>query len=395
MYMKTIKLSTNGRNIILFSLGILFAVIYSSCGTSSAEIPTAAPPLELPVISISSQSVTTYSDFSATLEGSRDIEIRSQVDGYLSTIYVDEGAYVKKGQALFKIDPRPYREQLNTANAILLSAKAALENASINVKKLEPLVQNKVVSDVQLRSAQASYDAARANVAQAQAQVQSAKINLSFTSVLAPANGYVGSIPFKTGSLVSKTQPEALTVLSENRSVHAYFTMSEVDFIHFKENFKGTTIQEKIRNLPGVDLILADNTTYSSKGRVELAQGNFDKSNGTISFRAVFNNDAGLLRSGNTGKIRISNLGAATLLIPQQATFEIQDKVFAYALDDSNKVVGTPITITGTSGRFYMVSDGLKNGDKIVYKGVDRLRDGMLIKPKLLSADSVLRAESL
>ncbi len=383
-------------NLLPFLVGIMLAVINSSCGTSSAESPASAPPPpELPVISVSSQAVTTYSDFSATLEGSRDIEIRSQVDGYLSTIYVDEGAYVKKGQALFKIDPRPYREQLNTANAILLSAKAALENASINVRKLEPLVQNKVVSDVQLRSAKASYDAARANVAQAQAQVQSAKINLSFTTVMAPASGYVGSIPFKTGSLVGRTQPEALTVLSENRSVHAYFTLSEVDFIHFKENFKGNTIQEKIMNLSGVDLILADNTTYPSKGKVELAQGNFDKSNGTISFRAVFNNDAGLLRSGNTGKIRISNPSTAALLVPQQATFELQDKVFAYTLTDSNKVIATPIKVTGTSGRFYMVSEGLKSGDKIVYQGIDRLRDGMQIKPKVLPADSVLKAESL
>ena len=232
-------------------------------------------------------------------------------------------------------------------------------------------------------------------MAQGQAQVQSAKINLSFTTALAPASGYVGSIPFKTGSLVGRTQPEALTVLSENRTVHAYFTLSEVDFIHFKENFKGITIQEKIMNLSGVDLILADNTIYPSKGKVELAQGNFDKSNGTISFRAVFNNDAGLLRSGNTGKIRISNPGAATLLVPQQSTFELQDKVFAYALTDSNKVIGTPIKVTGTSGRFYMVSEGLKTGDKIVYQGIDRLRDGMQIKPKLLPADSVLKAESL
>jgi membrane fusion protein (multidrug efflux system) len=382
-------------NPMLF-LSIITLLVYSSCSSSSAENHGVVPsPPELPIINVSSQAVTTYSEFTASLEGSRDIEIRSQVDGYLSNIYVDEGAYVRKGQALFKIDARPYREQLNTASAVLLSAKAALENASINVNKLTPLVQNNVVSDVQLRSAKASYDAAKANVAQAQAQVQSAKINLSFTTVTAPANGYVGSIPFKTGSLVSKTQLEALTVLSENRSVHAYFTMSEVDFIHFKENFKGNTIQEKIKHLPEVELILADNTIYPLKGRVELAQGNFDKTNGTISFRAIFNNDAGLLRSGNTGKIRIPNLNAATVLVPQQATFELQDKVFAYALTDSNKVVGIPITVSGTSGRFYMVSKGLKSGDKIVYQGIDRLRDGMVIKPKLLSADSLLKIESL
>ena len=395
--MRTTKhVTTSPRVYLILSLLIAMAAIITGCSSYSAESQAVAPPApELPVIEIGTHGVTNYSEFTASLQGSRDIEIRAQVDGYLSTIYVDEGAYVNKGQALFKIDARPYREQLNTANAILASAKAALESASINVSKLTPLVQNNVVSDVQLRSAKAAYDAAKANVAQAQAQVQSAKINLSFTTVTAPANGYVGSIPFKTGSLVGKTQVEALTVLSENRSVHAYFTMSEVDFINFKENFDGNTIQEKIKKLPEVELILADNTVYPLKGRVELAQGNFDKTNGTISFRATFNNDAGLLRSGNTGKIRIPSQNATALLVPQEATFELQDKVFAYLLTDSNKVIGTPITVTGASGRFYMVSKGLKNNDKIVFKGIDRLRDGMIIKPQLVSADSLLKTQSL
>ncbi len=355
----------------------------------------APAPVEYPVIDVRSSEVTTYSEFTASLEGSRDIEIRSQVDGYISAIYVDEGAYVQKGQALFKIDARPYTEQLNTANAVLLSAKAALENASINVNKLTPLVQNNIVSDVQLRSAKASYDAARAMVAQAQSQVQTAKINLGFTTIKAPASGYVSAIPYKSGSLVGRTQPEALTVLSENKSVFAYFTMSEIDFINFKTDYTGNTIQEKIKSLPEVELILADNNIYPLKGRVELAQGSFDKTSGTISFRAIFNNEAGLLRSGNTGKIRIPDLDATALLVPQQATFELQDKIFAYALGDSNKVVGVPLTVSGTSGRYYMVSKGLKDGDRIVYEGIGRLADGMIIKPKLLSADSLLKAESL
>ncbi|GAA4315332.1 efflux RND transporter periplasmic adaptor subunit [Mucilaginibacter gynuensis] len=371
-------------------------VLYSSCGSSSANQGAGAPPpQELPVVSIESKPVTTYSEFTAAIQGSRDIEIRPQVDGYLQSIHVDEGAYVHKGQALFTIDARPYTEQLNNAKAQLLSAKAALETASINVAKLAPLVENNVISDVQLRSAKAVQDAAKANVAQAQAQVQSAKINVGYSTVTAPADGYVGSIPFKTGSLVGKTQVEALTVLSENREMHAYFTMSEVDFINFKEQYAGATIQDKIEKLPAVELVLADNTTYPQKGKVELAQGQFDKVNGTISFRATFPNANGLLRSGNTGKIKIPSLNSGSLLVPQEATFELQDKVFVYALADSNKVVGKPLTVTGTSGHFYLVSAGLKAGDKIVYKGIDRLRDGMVITPKPISADSLLKTASL
>ncbi|RYE20497.1 MAG: efflux RND transporter periplasmic adaptor subunit [Sphingobacteriales bacterium] len=369
-------------------------VIYSGCGSSNAE-NTAPPPPELPVISVSLKPVTTYTDFTASLQGSRDIEIRPQVDGYLEAILVDEGAQVRKGQTLFRIDARPYREQLNTATAIWLSAKAALESAAINVSKLTPLVQNNVISDVQLKQANAAYDAAKANVAQAHAQMQSAKINVGYSTITAPADGYVGSIPFKTGSLVGKTQLEALTVLSENKLVHAYFTMSEVDFINFKQHFAGSTIQEKINKLPGVELVLADNTVYPLKGKVELAQGQFDKTNGTISFRATFDNAGGLLRSGNTGKIRIPSISKDALLVPQESTFELQDKIMAYTLTDSNKVSGTLITVAGTSGRSYIVSKGLKNGDRIVLKGIDRLRDGMVIKPQLVSADSVLNTAKL
>ncbi|MGV3508993.1 MAG: efflux RND transporter periplasmic adaptor subunit [Sphingobacteriaceae bacterium] len=384
------------RKNILPSLFLAGAVLYSSCGSTSANNQEAQQQIqELPVINVIAQPVTTYSEYPASIQGSRDIEIRPQVDGQLQSIFVDEGAYVTKGQSLFKIDARPYQEQLNTANAMLLSAKAALENASINVSKLTPLVKNNVVSEVQLRSAKAAYDIAKANVEQAKAQVQSAKINLGYTLIKAPANGYVGSIPFKTGSLVGTTQFEALTVLSENKSVHTYFTMSEVDFINFKASFEGNTLQEKIKKLPEVELILADNTVYPLKGKVELAQGNFDKSNGTISFRATFDNTSGLLRSGNTGKIRIPSLSATSLIVPQEATYELQDKLFVYSLTDSNKVVGTPLTVTGTTGRFYLVSKGVKNGDKIVYQGIGRLRDGMVIKPQLISADSLFKTESL
>ncbi len=395
--MKTInKAALLIRQSILVSLLLAGIALYSSCNSSSAGgNASAPPPPELPVISVSSRPVTTYDEFTATIQGSRDIEIRPQVDGYLEAIYVDEGALVKKGQPLFRIDARPYREQLNTANAILLSAKAALQNASINVSKLTPLVQNNVVSDVQLKSAKAAYDAAKANVAQAQSQVQTARINLGYTTITAPADGYIGMIPFKTGSLVGKSLPEELTVLSETRNMHAYFTMSEVDFIQFKEHFSGSTIQEKIKRMPEVELVLADNSVYPVKGKVELAEGQFGKTTGTISFRATFPNVSGLLRSGNTGKIKIPTLVNNSLLIPQEATFELQDKVFVYALADSNKVLGKPLTIEGTSGNFYLVSKGLKAGDKIVYQGIDRLRDGMVINPKSMSADSLFKAASL
>jgi len=380
-YMKTIRSLRTPVNHYMILLAILAGAVLQACNSSQAG-QVAPPPQELPVVSVSSKPMNTYTDFTASLEGSRDIEIRPQVDGYLDRILVDEGAQVHKGQLLFKIDARPYVQQLNTANAQLLSAKALLESAQININKLTPLVQNNVVSDVQLKTAKANYDAAQAGVAQAQAQVEAARINLGYTNITAPADGYIGSIPLKAGGLVSKGQAAPLTLLSENRDIRAYFTMSETDFIQFKQQFPGNTLQEKIAKLPEVELILADNTTYPVKGKVELAEGQFSKTDGTISFRATFANHDGLLRSGNTGKIRLTHLVSGTLLVPQEATYELQDKVLVYALTDSNKVVGKPLAIAGESGNYYLVSGGLKAGDQIVLQGIDRLHDGLVIKPK-------------
>ncbi|HLK29531.1 MAG TPA: efflux RND transporter periplasmic adaptor subunit [Puia sp.] len=362
-----------------------------SCNSASSAPVAGMPEQTLPVISLNTYPVSTYKEFTASLEGSRDIEIRPQVDGYLDKIYVDEGAAVHKGQLLFHIDARPYQEQLNNANANLQSAKAALENASINVEKLAPLVQNNVISDVQLKSAKAAYDAAKANVAQAQAAVASASINLGFTNITAPADGFIGKIPLKTGSLVGRSTVDALTMLSETKEMRVYFSMSETDFLQFKKQIAGNTIEEKIKQLPQVELLLSDNSIYPQKGKVEVVQGQFDKSIGTINFRATFPNALGLLRSGNTGKIRVPQQASTSIIVPQEATFETQDKIFVFTVSDSSKVTGKPIAVTGRAGNYYVVASGLKTGDKIVYSGLGRLQDGMKINPQLISMDSLTK----
>ena len=379
-------------SVMLITISILLYGCNSSSGNSGAF---QMPPQALPVITVASMPATTYQEFTASLQGRKDIEIRPQVDGYIEKIYVDEGAHVKKGQPLFHINDRPYREQLNNARASLAAAKANLANAQINVSKLTPLVQNNVISDVQLKTAEAAYSAAEANVAQAQAVVHNAQINLGYALITAPANGYIGKIPLKTGSLVGTTTAEPLTVLSETKDVYAYFSLSENDFIQFKNQFPGNTIEEKIKLMPPVELVLADNSVYPEKGKVEIAEGQFSKTTGTINFRATFPNTQGILRSGNTGKIRIARTLGNSIVIPQEATYELQDKVFVFAVGDSNKVVGKPLTIAGTSGNYYLVHGGVNPGDKIVYTGLDRLRDGAVIQPQPMSMDSLLKARPM
>jgi len=383
-------------NFLWFILAAIVLYACNSCNSSSGN-PGAyqQPPQSLPVITVSSLPATTYQEFTASLQGRKDIEIRPQVDGYIDKIYVDEGAHVRKGQPLFHINDRPYREQLNNAKASLSAAKANLVNAEINVSKLTPLVQNNVISDVQLKTAQAAYNAAAANVSQAEAVVQNAQINVGYALITAPADGYIGKIPLKTGSLVGTTTVEPLTVLSETKEVYAYFSLSENDFMQFKNQFPGTTVEEKIKQMPLVELVLSDNSVYSQKGKVEIAEGQFNKTTGTINFRATFPNAQGVLRSGNTGKIRIAKELGSSLVVPQEATFELQDKVFVFAVGDSNKVTSKPITIAGTSGNYYLVQGGVNPGEKIVYTGLDRLRDGAVIQPQPMSMDSLLKARPM
>jgi membrane fusion protein (multidrug efflux system) len=250
-----------------------------------------------------------------------------------------------------------------------------------------------VISDVQLKTAKANYDAAVAAAEQAKSVIANAQINVGYTVMKAPASGYIGRIPFKIGSLVGKE--DALTVISDISEMYAYFSLSEPDFIIFKNQFAGNTIEEKVKKVPPVELALADNSIYAGKGKINSIEGQFDKTTGAISVRATFPNPGGILRTGNTGKVRIPQLFSNTLVVPIEATFEVQDKVFVFAVGDSNKVASKPITVSGKTTNYYFVTDGVKAGDKIVFSGVGNLQDGAVIVPQPMSADSLLKVKPL
>jgi membrane fusion protein (multidrug efflux system) len=373
---------------------LMLAVVLYSCASKQAGGPPPQAP-QLPVMSVTSAPATTYLEFPASLEGKVNVEVRPQVTGYLEKIFVDEGAYVKAGQPLFKIDARLYSEQLNSASSNTLAAQANMERAQVEVDRLAPLVAANVVSDVQMKTAKANLEAAKAAVAQAKAAAGSARINVGYTLVTAPVSGYIGRIPYKIGALVTNNDAQPLTLLSDVREIYAYFSMSEPDFIAFKNNFAGNTLQEKLKQAPPVELILADNTPFAQKGKIETIEGQFNKTTGAISFRATFPNADGVLRTGNTGKVRLAQQVPAAITIPQEATFEIQDKVFVYTVGDSNKVASRPISVAGKTANYYFISDGLKAGEKIVLSGTGSLRDGAVIAPQPVSADSVLKSKPL
>jgi membrane fusion protein (multidrug efflux system) len=359
----------------------LIALALYSC-SPKPQTAAAPPPPSLPVATVISGTDTTYQEYPASVEGAVNVEIRPQVSGSLDKVFVDEGAFVNAGQPIFKINDQPYRAALNNAIASQHAAEGALANAQLEIDKLTPLVQNKVVSDYQLKTAKAAYAIVKANIEQAKANVSTAQINLGYTLIKAPVSGYIGRLLKKQGSLVAPGDADALTLLSDVHNVHVYFSLGEKDFVSFKEQYPGETLKDKLKQLPAVNLLLADNSEYTKQGKIDMIDGQFDKNTGAITLRASFPNPQGLLRSGNTGKIRLSLQHKDALIVPQSATIEMQDKVFVFAVADSNKVKKQAITIVGKSGTNYIVKDGVKAGDQIVLSGFDHLQEGTVIQPK-------------
>lgn len=371
-------------------LALLLAAFALSCTTLPGADNSSAPQA-VPVVTLKASTETTYQEYPAAITGLSTVEIRPQVAGILERVYVDEGTFVREGQPLFKIDDRPFTEQLNQANANLQAAEAAVESAKLEVEKMSRLTEQKMLSDFQLKTAQAAHKAALAQLEQAKAQVASARINVGYTTIKAPVSGYIGRLLRKQGSLVSPTDPDALTQLSDVRQLHVYFSLAERDFIRFRDQYTGNSLEEKLANVPPVHLILPDNSVYQSPGKIDMVDGQFDPNTGAITLRATFPNENGLLRAGNTGKIRLGLKHREAILVPQSATVELQDKIFVYALDDSNKVAKQPISIIAKSGPNYLIRHGLRSGDRIVVKGMDYLQDGQVINPQPLSADSIKR----
>ncbi|WPU99170.1 efflux RND transporter periplasmic adaptor subunit [Mucilaginibacter sp. cycad4] len=350
-------------------------------GCSTTPQATSLAPASLPVITVSQGNAETQNEYPATIEGESEVEIRPQVGGILEKVFVDEGTFVQKGQPLFQIDDQVYRQQVNNATAELGAAQAAAENAQIEVNKVQPLVENKVVVDLQLKTASANLNAARSKVAQAKAILADAKIKLGYTLIKAPVSGYIGRLNKKVGSLLAVTDADELTDLSNIKDVRVYFSLSEAEFSDLKSRLPGNTIAEKLKSAASVKLRLSDGQDYAVNGKLDMVNGKFDKNSGAISVRATFANTDGLLRSGNTGRIILTFKEGNVIAIPQSATTMIQDRRFVYVVGDSSKVRKQVVTISGSSANNFYIKEGLKSGDRIVLEGVEGLQDGAKIQP--------------
>jgi len=368
------------KNYLFAGIAILL-LGFTSC--KNGNQPQAGhSPMPFPVQTVEKSNVTTYTEYAANIEGVQNIEIRPKVDGFIDRIYVDEGAEVKKGQLLFKLSAETLNQQVNAAKANISVAEAQVVSAQVEVDKITPLVEKNIVSSVQLKTAKSNLNAANAQLAAAKANYQNAKENLDYTIIKSPVDGMIGSLPYKVGSLVGRTETNPLTTVSNIKNVYAYFTLNEKQLLQFNRQLNGSSVEEKIEQMPEVELVLADGTIYDEKGRIETINGMVNSRTGSISYRAIFPNTNHLLRSGISGKVKMPSDVNNIVLLPQQATFELQGKKFVYLVNKDNKVQSKEVIVSNTTDTHFIVKNGVQAGQKFVVDGLIKLREGMEIIPQ-------------
>ena len=348
------------------------AALASCSGNQGQQMQMPAP--SIATVTLSPESADLQSTFPATIKGKTDIDIRPQVTGFITKVHVDEGQRVRKGQVLFTLDQVQFQAAVDQAKASLNSAQTAVNTAKMTADSKKALLDKNIISQYEYQLAENSLQQANAQLATAKAALVNAQKNLAYTTVTSPSDGVVGQIPNREGSLASPS-------------------LTEKDLLNMTGS--GKSLDAAIKAMPAVRLKLSDGSTYPLEGKVATVSGVIDNNTGSSSVRALFANPEGVLRSGSTGQIIIPDLQENVIVIPQKATFELQDKRFAYVVNDSNKVVATPIVIeTVNDGKNFVVSSGLKTGDRIAVEGVGtKLSDGMVINPVDAAAAAAAQAQ--
>lgn len=351
--------------------------VLSSCGNKQQQ--GAMPSAVYKTTKVAKGDVTLTEKYSATIRGRQDIEVYPQVGGTLQKLCVTEGQKVRKGQVLFVIDQVPYRAALNTAEAALKAAEAQEATAQLNYDSRKKLYDQKVVSEIDMQTAQNTLLSAKAQVAQAKAQVVNARNSLSYTTVTSPADGVVGTLPYRQGALVGSSMPQPLTTVSDNNEMYVYFSMTESQFLALIREY--SSIENAIDSMPDLTLQLVDGSEYELKGRVESASGVVDRSTGSVQLRAAFSNPSHILHSGSTGNIILPVVHKDVLTVPATAAVQTQDKYNVFVVDSKGIAHSQLVNILPQSqGNTFIVTSGLKGGEEIVAEGAGMVRDGQDVK---------------
>ena len=372
---------------------VAIAGLLSSCGSGQQQ--QGAMPVQVETYTVKLDSMTLYESYPATIKGKTDIEIRPQISGFITKVHVDEGQVVKKGQLLFTIDQVQYEAAVRSAEAAVASAEAAVATAKMTTDSKKILHDKQIISDYEYQTSVLSLREAEAALNQARASLVNAQRNLDYTEVVAPSDGVVGTIPNREGSLASPSSVQPLTTVSDISEVYAYFSFNEKDVIKMTQS-GSRTLNEAIKEMPEVYLQLSDGSRYALPGKVFTVSGVLDGSTGTASVRELFKNTNKMLRSGLTGEILVPQPSNDLLIIPQKATYEIQDRVYVYLVNDSSKAVSTNITVSPVNdGQTYIVTSGLKVGDEIVTEGVGTsVKAGTLVQSSNNAAQAAPAAQN-
>ncbi|AKP50821.1 Efflux transporter, RND family, MFP subunit [Cyclobacterium amurskyense] len=373
--MSRIKLNKIGIYAFFIPLIVVF-----SCNSGDKSGKKAEAVKEFPVIEVVASDTIMHRDYVADIKAIQNVELRARVQGFLEKVNVDEGQEVKKGQILFKTNEQEYKAELAKAKANFESAKAEAKVIEFEVGRLKIMVDNNVISESELNLTKAKYDAVLAKIEEAKSAMDNAEVQLSYTNIRAPFDGIIDRIPLKTGSLVE--QGSLFTTVSNISSVHVYFNVSEKEYLEYIKS-KGETTENNV-----VNLVLADGAPYAYEGIIETMQGEFNANTGSIAFRALFPNPTKILKHGATGKIILTNKIRNAIIIPQKAVFEIQDRSFVYIVKEDNTVEMRSIIPRARFSHYYIIESGLEVGERLVYEGIQNVKDGMTIQPKIVADET-------
>ncbi|MCQ9637300.1 efflux RND transporter periplasmic adaptor subunit [Chryseobacterium sp. WG14] len=384
---------------------VILSIAAFSLTACKKEAPKQDGAKPYPVISVEAKNIVGYQTFPATIQGRVNNDVRAKIQGYITQLLVDEGQYVTKGQPLFRLETNILTENaaaskagIGAAESTIAAAQASVNAAQLEVNKLKPLVQKNIISNIQLQTAQA-------NLAQAQAQLQQAnaakrqavanykgvEANIDYSIIRAPISGVIGKLPLKVGSLVGPSDQIPLTTISDTSQIFAYFSMNEKAYFDFLEKSPGASMPEKIKNLPMVELQLANGSLYPEKGKIEAITGQIDPTTGTIQFRVAFSNAQKLLSNGNSGTIRFPQRYDNVLVVPESATYEQQGIVYVYKVekDTAKNVV---INVIDRIDNMALIKSGVNKGETVVAAGIGGLKPGTAVKPKPIKMDSLVQS---